>query len=553
MFSEAKSANFTGLDASRFRLQAKLRLDSAAGDRNRLGSMQGKVYLVGAGPGRVEYLTLRGQQLLAQADLIVYDALVDSQLLSLARQGCLCLDVGKRGGRPSVSQPDINRLLIDACQQGQQVVRLKSGDPLVFGRGIAEIEALQAAHCNLEVIPGLSSALAAPLLAGIPLTHPELSRCFTVLTAHAPEELEWRALARMETLVILMAGQRLAEIILHLQDYGRSPRTPVAIVRWAGRPEQTIWRGTLADIMTKTAGEQLSPAVVIVGQVAGLSLLPPVEYAPQLDPTAQPLAGKTVLVTRALEQSSQFSDRLRAIGANVLEMPALQIGPPTSWQGLDQAIADLSQFDWLILTSANGVEAFMERLLTQGKDARSLFGVQIAVVGRKTANCLIQKGLKPDFIPPDFVADSLVAHFPEGGHLAGMKILFPRVETGGRETLVAEFQAQGADVVEVPAYQSGCPAEVDPQILLALKQGAVQVITFASSKTVQNFCQLITQAAGSGWQAWLAEVRLASIGPQTSQTCRQLFGKVDIEAAEYTLEGLTAAIAADYGHPTPVS
>jgi uroporphyrinogen III methyltransferase / synthase len=513
--------------------------------------MQGKVYLVGAGPGRVEYLTLRGQQLLQQADVIIYDALVDSQLLSLSGQGCLYLDVGKRGGRPSVSQPEINRLLVEACQQGKQVVRLKSGDPLVFGRGISEIEALQAANCDLEVIPGLSSALAAPLLAGIPLTHPELSRCFTVLTAHAPEQLEWRALARMETLVILMAGQRLPEIILHLQDYGRSPQTPVAVVRWAGRPEQTIWRGSLADIVAKTAGEDLSPAVVIVGQVAGLSLLPPVKPA-QLDLT-QPLSGKTVLVTRALEQSSQFSDRLRAIGANVLEMPALQIGPPSSWAGLDQAIANLSQFDWLILTSANGVEAFMERLLAQGKDARSLFGVQIAVVGRKTANCLTQKGLKPDFIPPDFVADSLVAHFPDYEHLAGMKILFPRVETGGRETLVAEFRAQGAEVTEVPAYQSGCPPELDPQILVALQQRVIQVITFASSKTVQNFCQLIGQSAGPDWQNWLTEVCLASIGPQTSQTCCQLFGRVEIEATEYTLEGLTQAIADYYGHPQAVS
>ncbi len=511
--------------------------------------MQGKVYLVGAGPGRVEYLTLRGQQLLSQADVIVYDALVDSQLLSLAGQGCLRLDVGKRGGRPSASQTEINRLLIEACQQGKQVVRLKSGDPLVFGRGIAELEALQAANCDFELIPGLSSALAAPLLAGIPLTHPELSRCFTVLTAHAPEQLEWRALARMETLVILMAGHRLPEIILHLQDYGRSPQTPVAVVRWAGRPEQTIWRGTLADIVIKTAGEELSPSVVIVGQVAGLSLLPPVKTMPQLDLIPQPLAGKTVLVTRALEQSSQFSDRLRAIGANVLEMPALQIGPPSSWAELDQAISDLSQFDWLILTSANGVEAFVERLLAQGKDARSLFGVQIAVVGRKTSSCLAQKGLKPDFVPPDFVADSLVAHFPDLDHLPGMKILLPRVETGGRETLVAEFRGKGAEVIEVPAYQSGCPAELDPQILVALQQSSVQVITFASSKTVQNFCQLISQAAGTGWQNWLSEVCLASIGPQTSQTCRQLFGRVDIEAAEYTLEGLTQAIADHYGHP----
>jgi uroporphyrinogen III methyltransferase / synthase len=506
--------------------------------------MAGKVYLVGAGPGGQRYLTLQAQQLLAQADLVVYDALVDPLLLQLVPSHCICLEAGKRGGSPSTPQTEINHLLVQACQQGQQVVRLKSGDPLVFGRGMAEIEALQAASCAFEVVPGLSSALVAPLLADIPLTHPQLSRCFAVLTAHAPEELEWRALSRLETLVILMAGHQLPEIVLLLQDYGKAAHTPVVVVRWAARPLQQIWRSTLAEIVAVTRGENLSPSVVIVGNVAGLNLgasfaSPP---ASELTTPALPLAGATILVTRAVEQSPDFSQQLRQAGARVLEMPALEIVPPSSWAALDAAIAQLDQFDWLILTSANGVEAFMARLLAAGKDARHLAKLKIAVVGRKTAACLEQRGLQPDFTPPNFIADALVEHFPERAQLAQLKLLFPRVETGGRDKLVRELTDQGAWVVEVAAYESRCPHQLDPQILLALQAKAVDVVTFASSKTVQNFCQLVSQAAGDHWLSWLTNVKIASIGPQTSKTCEQLLGRVDIEASEYTLEGLTQAI-----------
>jgi uroporphyrinogen III methyltransferase/synthase len=503
--------------------------------------MAGKVYLVGAGPGGLGCLTLQAQALLSQADVVIYDALVDPALLTLASKGCLCLNVGKRGGESSVPQPQINQLLVEYCQKGRQVVRLKSGDPLVFGRGMMEIEALQAANCEFELVPGLSSALVAPLLAGIPLTHPHLSRCFAVLTAHAPQELEWRALARLETLVILMAGHQLPEIVLHLQDYGKPAHTPVAVVRWASRPQQKIWRGTLATIQEKIAGEDLSPAVVIVGAVAELEVMPPISQAPTSIP-AQPLAQTQILVTRSVEQSPEFTQQLQRWGAEVLEMPALEIVPPSSWADLDAAIEELDQFDWLILTSANGVDAFMARLWANGKDSRSLRGVKIAVVGRKTATSLEQKGLRPDFIPTNFVADALVAEFPE--FIAGKKLLFPRVETGGRETLVAELRQQGARVVEVAAYESRCPKHLAPEIVQSLELQMIDWVTFASSKTVQNFCQLLKQAAPQTWQTWLHSVKIASIGPQTSRTCQELLGRVDVEATEYTLEGLTAAIVA---------
>jgi len=272
----------------------------------------------------------------------------------------------------------------------------------------------------------------------------------------------------------------------------------------------------------------------------------PVNLQPLSKMPSSTLIGKTILVTRSASQSGQFSELLQFAGARVIEMPALVICPPSSWEALDQAIANLSNFDWLILTSSNGVDYFFERLLNQGKDASALGQLKIAVVGKKTATTIQSLGLEPDFIPPDFVADCLVQQFPEP--LKGKKILFPRVETGGREVLVQEFTAQGAQVTEVAAYQSQCPTTIAPAAQDALEQGKVDVITFASSKTVKHFCQLLETSlpSDSGQlsnpHSWLQDVCIASIGPQTSLTCRQLLGRVDVEAQEYTLEGLTQAI-----------
>jgi uroporphyrinogen III methyltransferase/synthase len=562
-----------------------------------MAEQTGKVYLVGAGPGDVEYLTVRGQQLLTQAEVLVYDALVDAQLLQLVPPNCLKLDVGKRGGKPSTPQAEINQLLLAQCQLGKQVVRLKSGDPFIFGRSTSEIQALIAASCPFEVVPGISSALAAPLLAGIPLTDPVMSRCFAVVTAHEPAELDWQALARIDTLAILMGGRHLGEIVYQLQRYGRSHQTPIAIIQSCGRPQQQVWLGTLADIVKQTAGVSLSPVVIVIGEVVKLrdylrspvqeflaqrqatredvvqverlnvgtlkvessksnrqpatgksaNLQPSTSVQPSnMQPSTPILTGKTVLVTRSAGQSSEFSNLLQRQGANVIEMPALVIGPPSSWETLDNAIAHLSDFDWLILTSSNGIDYFFERLLIQGKDARALTGVKIAVVGKKTAASLKQRGLQPDFIPPDFVADSLIEYFPEP--LESKQVLFPRVESGGREVLVKELISKGAAVTEVAAYQSGCPAQMAPAALDALEKQTVDVITFASSKTVKHFFQLLeTSLPADSGQASTLESRLqsvciASIGPQTSITCQQLLGRVDVEADEYTLEGLTQAI-----------
>jgi uroporphyrinogen III methyltransferase/synthase len=501
-------------------------------------SNKGKVYLVGAGIGKEEYLTIKGKQLLSTADVLIYDALVEESLLKLVPEDCLKLCVGKRGGQASTPQAKINQLLVAYCLQGKQVVRLKSGDPLIFGRANEEIATLEQANCNFELIPGISSVLAAPLLAGIPLTDKDLSRCFVVVSGHQPEQLDWSVLAKIDTLVILMGGRSLSLIIKNLIANGRSPEQPMAIIRNCGRPQQQVFWGTLTDIVETTTGVSLSPAVIVIGDVVKLS-----NQDSQTARSSFPLVDKTILVTRAAEQSSKFTSLLEEQGATVIEMPALAITPPSSWAELDQAIANLSQFQWLILTSANGVNYFFDRLQHLGYDTRALGGVKIAVVGRKTASILQKRQLNPDFIPPDYVADSLVAHFPES--LTGKKVLFPRVETGGREILVQELTNQGAEVVEVAAYQSQCPEQIEPAAWQALQQQQIDVITFASSKTVKNFYQLLQQQLSSAdtIQSLLANVCIASIGPQTSKTCRELLGRIDLEAEEYTLEGLTQAIA----------
>jgi uroporphyrinogen III methyltransferase/synthase len=520
----------------------------------------GIVYLVGSGPGAAAYLTVQAQQLLTKAEVLVYDALVDSDLLQLAPPTCLLLNVGKRGGQPSMVQAEINALLVHHCLQGQHVVRLKSGDPFIFGRSHAEIEALKTAGCVFEVVPGLSSALVAPLLAGIPLTDPVLSRCFTVLSGHQPDELDWLALARIDTLVILMGGRHLPEISRRLQMHGRSPQTPIAIVRWAGQSQQQLWEGTLQTILQQTATAVLSPCVIVIGEVVRLrSYLQPPSSPPfstvlttpdstsdaiTADATtaALPLAGKTVLVTRSASQSGQFTARLQRDGATVIEMPALEIVPPSSWEALDHALAQLSDFDWLLLTSANSVDYFFERLATQIRDIRALAGLKIAVIGDKTAHKLEQRGLQPDFVPPEFVADSLASHFP--GSLRGARVLFPRVESGGRDVLVKDFIDRGAAVTEVAAYQSRCPEAIAPEALTALQTRTVDVITFASAKTVKHFCQLLEQSqVDNSWQSWLDGVCIASIGPQTTKACTSLLGRVDAEAQAYTLDGLAQAIA----------
>lgn len=498
--------------------------------------MSGKVYLVGSGVENINYLTLRAYSLISEAEVLIYDSLIDEKLLYLVPETCLKINVGKRAGQPSTQQSKINSLLINYCLQGKQVVRLKSGDPLIFGRANEEIKALQKANCNYELVPGISSALAAPLLVGIPLTDKEISRCFTILTGHQPDLLNWKALAKIDTLVILMGTKNLDKIVKNLIINGRPIDEPIAIIQNSGSEEEKVWIGTLKTIIEQVSGLFLSPAVIIIGNIVNLRYMS--------SSISLPLAHKTVLITRAKEQSSYFTHLLQQQGANTLEMPTLEITSPSSWEELDLAIETLSSFDWLILTSANGVKFFFRRLQELGKDIRALGKIKIAVVGKKTASCLKEYHLTPDFIPPNFIADSLIEYFPES--LSHQKILFPRVETGGRELLVKELQKQEANIIEVSAYESKCPENIDFKVWEALQKKQVDIITFTSSKTVKNFYSLVQKALKTNNKldilSLFDNVCLASIGPQTSKTCHDLLERVDVEAEEYTLDGLTQGL-----------
>jgi uroporphyrinogen III methyltransferase / synthase len=501
----------------------------------------GKVYIVGAGPGDISYLTVRAHTLLTTADAVIYDALVDDTLLELLPPTCQQVYVGKRGGQPSMTQTAINQILVEHAQRDQKTVRLKSGDPFIFGRTTSEIDALSAAGCEYEIVPGLSSALSAPLLAGIPLTDPVLSYGFTIVSAHAPEDLHWDALVQLPTLVILMGTSTLATTVKRLLQHGRAAQTPIAIIKWASLAQQEVLVSDLGHVVAAVGDRSFSPAVIVIGEV--VKLRPFINSQTEQRQTL-PLQGQTVLITRSLSQSPELRQLLIAQGSRVLEMPTLEIGAPSSWGKLDAAITQLSNYDWLILTSANAVNYFFDRLTMGGLDARALASIKIAVVGRKTAEVLRQHGLNPDFIPTEFVADALVASFPVAPD--GQKILFPRVESGGREEIVQALTNQGAIVDEVAAYQSVCPQDIDPTALAALQQQQVDIITFASSKTVRHFHQLVGDQLPPNWSE---KVCIASIGPQTSATCQELFGRVDIEATEYTLPGLVTAIVTKQAAP----
>jgi uroporphyrinogen III methyltransferase / synthase len=528
--------------------------------------MIGKVFLVGAGVGGVAHLTIRARNVLANAEMLIYDALVDSELINLVPLSCDRISVGKRGGHPSFSQTEINRLLVENVLQGKQVVRLKSGDPLIFGRAIAELRALVDANCDFELVPGISSAIAAPLFAGIPLTDPNQSSCFAVLSAHDLEILPWDSLAQLPTLVILMGTGNIPALINRLQQ-NKSADTAIAIIQWCGSPQQKVWNGTLANILNSIPNDSLSPSVIIVGEVVNhsawifphlckleIKIIDKSQNESQVSSQAEiklALAGKTILVTRAAGQSSNFSQTLQKLGANVVEMPTLEILPPKSWLDLDRAIANLANYDWLILTSANGVDSFFQRLNHAQKDSRALTNLKIAVVGEKTAKCLKSHGILADLIPPNFIAEALIESFSDLDGLSdsrpsinGKRILFPRVESGGREILIEQLTEKGAVVSAIAAYESGCPSQIDQIALAAIQSQRIDLISFASAKTVKHFAELLDREAPSEtWKTWIASTKIASIGTQTSIACQKIIGRVDCEAAVFSLDGLAIAIS----------
>ncbi|WP_022853829.1 uroporphyrinogen-III C-methyltransferase [Thermodesulfatator atlanticus] len=496
--------------------------------------MAGKVYLIGAGPGDPGLITEKARRLIARADVIVYDYLANPRFLALARNDAEKIYVGKKGGDHTLSQEGINRLLVEKAKQGKVVARLKGGDPFLFGRGGEEAEVLVEEGIPFEVVPGVTSAIAAPAYAGIPVTHREHTSTFTMVTGHEDptkegSAIDWEALARIGTIAFLMGMKNLPKICENLLRYGKSETTPVAVVRWGTTPKQQVVVGTLADIVRKVEEAKLGPpSIILVGEVVKLR-----EKLNWFE--TKPLFAKRIVVTRTREQASQLLEMLEELGAECLEIPTIKIVPPPSFGPLEEAIADIDSYDWLIFTSVNGVKIFFERLFSAGKDARTLANLKVAAIGVATAELIKTYGVLVDLLPKEFRAEGLLEALLEED-LAGKKILIPRA-LEAREILPQKLKEAGAHVSVVPAYQTVLPEEEAKRLKEELKKG-VHLITFTSSSTAKNLLKML----GDDASALLKGVVLASIGPITSETLKKAGFPPQIEAKEYTIPGLVKAI-----------
>ncbi|HMM21968.1 MAG TPA: uroporphyrinogen-III C-methyltransferase [Selenomonadales bacterium] len=496
---------------------------------------QGKVYLVGAGPGDYKLITLKGRDCMEEADVIVYDRLADERLLGLARPDAELVYVGKASSEHTLRQEDINRLLVEKAKEGRIVVRLKGGDPFVFGRGGEEALELAGEGVPFEIVPGVTSAIAVPAYAGIPVTHRGLATSFAVVTGHeepgkTASGICWDKLASgVDTLVFLMGVENLPAIAAQLMNHGRSPDTPAAVIRWGTKPEQEVLLTTLARAAGEVAGRGLKPpAVFIVGEVVALR-----KQLAWFD--TKPLFGKTILVTRAREQASALSDALEALGARCLEAPVIKIVPPESFDDLDRAVGCLKNYDWLIFTSANGVDYFFRRLHAAGLDSRALGGRKVAAIGVPTAARLRGYGLIADLVPAEFRAEGVVAAL-QGELKPGMRVLIPRAEVA-RELLPEKLSELGAEVSVVTAYRTITADTDGPSLAARLAAGEIDLVTFTSSSTVTNLLALLGRDT-----SWQDKTRVACIGPITAAACLDNGIVPDAVAEDYTIRGLVSAI-----------
>ena len=506
---------------------------------------------MGAGPGDPGLITVAGRDALARADVVVYDRLAHPALLGHAPAQAERVYVGKEAQRHALPQPEINALLADRALAGKTVVRLKGGDPFVFGRGGEEAEHLRARGVPFVVVPGVTSAIAAPAYAGIPVTHRDAASSFAVVTGHerddaretgggraageatgeAEQRRRWDRIAHAaDTLVFLMGVEALGEITTRLMENGRDPQTPVALVEWGTWTRQRVATGTLATIVAVARDSGIKPpAVTVVGEVVRWR-----ERLAWFD--TGPLFGKRVLVTRAREQASALSERLRQAGAEPVEFPTIRIEPPDDgYAALDDVLPKLSGYDWVVFTSANGVANVWERLGGAGRDARAFGGAKIAAIGPATAAALGERGIRSDFVPTEFVAEAVAAQFPEP--VGGRRILLPRAAEA-REVLPETWRAAGATVDVVPAYRTVLETDGAAAIRDMLRDGALDVITFTSSSTVKNFREAVGDVPVP------AATVLAAIGPVTARTCRELLREPDLVAESYTIDGLVDALAA---------
>ncbi len=493
----------------------------------------GICYLVGAGPGDPGLLTLRGKALLERADVVVYDYLSNPELLRHVPGSAEKIYVGKKAGAHTLTQAEINALLVEKIGAGKTVVRLKGGDPFIFGRGGEEALALAGAGLKFEVVPGVSAAIAGPAYAGIPVTHRGCNTTLTIFTGHEdpakPEStLDYAAIARTPgTKVMLMGVERIGTIADSLAQAGLSAATPAALVRWATTGRQQTLAGTLGDIAALAAEADFkAPAVAVFGEVVDLR-----ETLNWFE--TRPLFGKRIAVTRTRKQAGALIDQLRELGADAYELPTIRIEPPKNKREFYQLVSDAHEYDWLIFTSPNGVEAFFEAFFTLFKDARSIGGVRIAAIGPATAEKVRSFHLDVDLQPEKYVAEEIVKALQAEVTIDNLKILLARAE-GAREVLATELERLGAIVDEAIAYRTVPETgDVSGGIARFREEGA-DAIAFTSSSTVENFVALKLPLP--------ANLKTASIGPITSATMRKLALDVDIEATVHDIPGLVKAI-----------
>lgn len=493
----------------------------------------GLVYLIGAGPGDPGLLTVKAKEVLETADVLIYDYLANIEFLSYCKADCEILYVGKKGGDHTLPQDKINELIIEKAQEGKVIARLKGGDPYVFGRGGEEAEELVEAGIDFEVIPGITAGVAAPAYAGIPVTHRDFTTSVCFITGHEDPTKEksghnWAVYAKStSTLVFYMGVKNLPMIAENLIENGRDPETPVALVRWGTRCNQQSFVSTLENVAEEAKERKFkAPSIIVVGGVCSLH-----------DKLAwfekRPLLGKGVVVTRAREQASGLVSTLGKLGACVYEFPTISIEPMKDYTPVQDELKALSAWDWLIFTSVNGVKHFFMQMDEAGLDARAFAGIEIAAIGPATAEALVARGIRPDFVPEKYVAEGVVAGLLEKG-IKGKKVLIPRAKIA-REVLPEELCKAGAEVKILPVYETGL-SENDPgPVAEALEAGKIDYLTFTSSSTVENFFNLIEPET---FHKYKDSVKIACIGPITAKTLEGYGYEPDIQPEDYTIPAL---------------
>jgi uroporphyrinogen III methyltransferase / synthase len=492
---------------------------------------KGICILAGAGPGDIGLVTLRAREAVEQAEVVVYDYLCNPEILKWAPAGTEIVFAGKKSGQHTLSQEEINRFLVKKTMEGKRVVRLKGGDPFVFGRGGEEAEALAAAGLPFEIVPGVSSAIAVPAYAGIPLTHRDFASAFTVFTGHedpAKEEtaIDYKALiAGRGTLVMLMGMERLASIVPELLENGADPSLPVALIRWGTTGRQQTLVGELGSIVKAAVGFE-PPAIAVFGRV--------VELRDKLSWfERRPLFGRRIVVTRTRKQASELSAKLKILGADVYELPTIRVEPPDDLMDFGELVRDVFQYDWVIFTSVNGVDAFFDMFYRLYDDARSIGNVKIAAIGPATAQRIKSFHLSVDLQPKEFVAEAIVDGLLELGSVENLKFLVVRA-LGSREILPKRLAELGGIVDEATAYKTVPEKDDISGALERFRSEGADLVTFTSSSTVENFLALKLP--------WPAQMKTASIGPITSETMRKNGLTVDVEAARYDVDGLVSAV-----------